>query len=327
MNADQSDALNGRLDYGEVLAQAARLLWRGPLLWLFGSLAALGALFPGLVRYLLFDPWLAGLIRENTPPAAPGRPQLFAALGLFILFALLLWLLNVLAEASLIHTVERLEAGQHLSGRAVLVAAGRFLRPLIALDTLLFLPLLLLTVLILFFATAFFVLAILGIDGNFLDVEQGLTLFGGGTLLCVLPLLCLTGLIVLLTLLLRTLTFRAAVVDQLGARAALRQSWLLVRGHALPVLLVAGMLWVLRSLANTAGSVFTLPLYWLAARPLFSALSSGELPGGNPTLALLAGLVGTLITFAVAALLHSYAATVWTLVYRGLRPPAGSTEA
>src|SRR5690606_21805523 len=98
MNDEQADP--GRLDYGQLITQPVRLMWQQRFLILFGGAAVLGTLFSGLAGHLLARPWLLGALRETTP-TLPGRVEFLVATIIFVLFALLFWLCNVLAEGGL----------------------------------------------------------------------------------------------------------------------------------------------------------------------------------------------------------------------------------
>lgn len=320
------------MDYGQLLSEGARLLRHQRILWLFGLLAVLGTGVSSLVTRLVIrpqlDPALLNGWLANWPPAGANL-----ALWLLLIFVagLLLWLLNALAEAGLIYSVHAAQAGRAaqseraaqagraVPGRDAWATAWRYLARFIAVDTLLFLPLFLIALLLLLLGSGLFIAFVLGIDRAVLDINQALALLGSGSLLCLLPLLCLSGPTLLLILLFRLLAFRAVVLDNLDTRHSLRAAWQQMRRHPLPILIIAALLWGIGRMVGLVVGLITLPLDFLSATSLLAVLTGRAAPAGLSPLLIVGSLFLTLLTLLVAAALHAYSATVWTLAYSAMR--------
>lgn len=308
------------MDYGQLLSEGARLLRHQRILWLFGLLAVLGTGVSSLVTRLVIrpqlDPALLNGWLANWPPAGASL-----ALWLLLIFVagLLLWLLNALAEAGLIYSVHAAQAERAVPGRDAWATAWRYLARFIAVDTLLFLPLFLIALLLLLLGSGLFIAFVLGIDRAVLDINQALALLGSGSLLCLLPLLCLSGPTLLLILLFRLLAFRAVVLDNLDTRHSLRAAWQQMRRHPLPILIIAALLWGIGRMVGLVVGLITLPLDFLSATSLLAVLTGRAAPAGLSPLLIVGSLFLTLLTLLVAAALHAYSATVWTLAYSAMR--------
>lgn len=309
------------MDYGQLLSEGARLLRHQRILWLFGLLAVLSTGVSSLVTRLIIrpklDPALLNGWLANWPPAGSTL-----ALWLLLVFVagLLLWLFNALAEAGLIYSVQAAQPGHAVPGRDAWAAAWRYLARFIAVDTLLFLPLFLIALLLLLLGSGLFIAFVLGVDRAVLDINQAFTLLGGGSLLCLLPLLCLSGPTLLLILLFRLLAFRAVVLDNLDTRHSLRAAWQQLRRHPLPILIIAVLLWGVGRMIGLVAGLLTLPLDALIAGPSLLALLTGRAaPAGISPLLILGSIFLTLLSLLVAAALHAYSAAVWTLAYSAMR--------
>ena len=304
------------MDIGQLFTTAGNLIRHNPFLWLFGLLGVAATSLVNLGMRLWLRPELVSWLADPAAPLFSGPAGLIGFLIIVLAIALLIWLLNMVAEGGLIFAVSELDAGRTLTGRDIRQAIRRTLVPFVAADTLLFLPLFLLILLIVIGGTALFVAFVLGIERGNLDLQQGLTLLGGGLLACLLPLLCLAIPLLLATLLLRLFVFRAIAIDQAGVRESIRQAGQFVRHRPGPIILVFLLLWIIRLVINTITGLLTGPLELAALRPLLPILT-GEtpLPESSPAV-MVGGIIVSLIGFLVGSLLFVLAGSVWTLLYQ-----------
>jgi hypothetical protein len=286
-----------------ILASTWQQLRRGCAVWAAGLLGAAGnvllafwlrqAARPALWRDPLQLWWEAQVI--------PIRPLLLWG-GCAVLLSLLAWLFALRAEGVL--TAVGLGLAQPWR------AARRWLVSFVAVDTIVFLPLLLLALAVL---ALLVVLLGASLVAGLRSPDPRTALLGGWgiTALCVTPLLLLTVPLTMVTLLLRVLAFRAVAAEGLGARPALRRAWSLIGQAPGGAALSALLLWGLAYVAGTAlTTVFVLA-------HLASAVSELAAPRtANLTLLLQAALA--LLEWAPRAVLFAFLGLGWTYAYRQL---------
>ena len=305
----------------QLLLSAARIVWRQRFLWAVGVLATAGGLLFNLF-FRTLTLWWAAVGVELDEFALQEALELFASpatligvvLALFLL-TIVFWLLNAIAEGGLIVAVRGIEEGRPLtlaeSLRCGLGLVGRF----IGIDTLLFLPLFFLTLALMlvgFGAMAGLVLVATRPAAEAVD----LLLVVGLSSAVSAPILLLMLLTAVVVMVMRTLAFRAATLEGLTAGASVKRAWRLLRGKALPVTMMALVLWALRSVV---GMPFRLASLALVAAGLgqYTLAASGtmQLPAGTETILSLVGLIVALLAGLLAAIMNAYGSASWTLGY------------
>lgn len=323
------------MDYGRLLTDAWHITWRTKYLWLLGFLASLGQ---GAASALgIWSNNLIFAIPENGSeieaqleqwfdPANWQAGQVWGWLigGVFILFFILLayWLLVTWADGAIIGA-----ALSHADDRAISFSSSaalgrRYLGRFIAIDAVVFFPLFLLVLLIMLVAAGAMVGGtVTAVQSSNPDAALNVLAIAG---LIMVPLLCLTAPVGILTSVFRTLAFRQTAVSmspaadlaasQTGVRPILRQTWRVIRRHWGSIFLVVILLWALSYVLRMVVSLGAMPMYFLAVIP---AVDSAMFPGvsGQWLMLLVSGGL-SLGTTAVLALVHAYTAVVWTLAYR-----------
>lgn len=308
------------VDFGQILREAAHLLWQRRLLWGLGVLAVVGSGLVGAGVRLLFQP--VNVLSSDRLPrlliSQPPAPLLVGlATGAFLLFVLL-WLLALWAEGSLIWAVGSPGAGQSVRAGEALRAGWRLLFPFVALDTLLFFPLFLLLLVAMVVISVILVGLIWQIGGGGqIDSALGSGVLAAG--ICLLPLLCLMLPVTAVTYLLRTLALRVVALEGRGARAGVRRAWALLRHFPGSVLIMAMLLGGVGYAVSLLLGLLVLPVQGVVLAPgLLAWLAGGEPPGGALALPLLLGGLVALMEISVRAGVHAFSSTGWTVTYRAL---------
>jgi hypothetical protein len=308
------------MDYGRHLTDAFHLTWRQRSWWPLGGLLAITVLLQSLAMRLLFI-WLPDASRLDAAELfdfmdglwQPAR--LIAWLVMLLVVGLLIWLVTAVAEGGLIWGIDRQQNGYPAPLRSSLVAGWRFLIRLVAIDTLIFLPLFLLLLLTLLLGSGGLIGALLLLAGEIISYEQSfLPLAGLGLLL-----LCLGGLawpLLLVTFLFRLLAFRAAIVENLPAAPSIRRAWQLIRHHWMHLIIVALILWVVRRLGQILASFVVTPVNFIAFRRLFDPARTGSpLHAHGPAAA------ADVASYLLHAALLLFGAIVWTIIYLAITAP------
>jgi hypothetical protein len=305
----------------QLLLSAARIVWRQRSLWVLGLLATAGTLSFNLFFRILTLRWRAGTVELDqfdlqealelfTSPAT----LIGFVLALFLL-AILFWLLNTVAEGSLIVAARGVEEGRPLtlseSLRRGLGLIGRF----VGIDTLLFLPVLFLTLALMLVGFGAMVGLVLVATRPAVQAAD-LRLVAGLTTAVSAPILLLMLLSAIIIMVMRTLAFRAAALEGLTAGASIRRAWRLLRRKALPVTLMALVLWALRSVVGMPLRLASFALV-VAGLGQFTLAASGtmELPAAIGAILSAAGLIVALLSGLLAAIMNAFASTSWTMGY------------
>lgn len=305
----------------QVLLTSAGIVWRQRILWMLGLLATVGGLLFSLTARVLFlgrpsidlglnqyDP--AATILESLSPA----PLIAGVLAIFLAL-ITLWLLNVVAEGALIVAVKGSQGGQPVTlaaaVRAGLGLAGRF----IGIDTLLFLPLLVLTLALMM--VGFVGLAALVLAATRPGAQMGdLLLIVGLWAAISVPIMLLMLVTALVTLLLRTLAFRAGALEDLTSSQSIKRSAIVLRRKALSVTMIVLILWALRSLLGMPLRFVGLALVAIQLGQYISAATDpAQTPLALETLLAVAGLLVAILSGLLAAIMNAYGSTSWTLAY------------
>jgi hypothetical protein len=307
------------VDYQAVLAYSWRLTWQRKGLWLLGVIAVLDSVLSRLGLRVLLNG--GGIFNADTgagwaSPEVTGKIIPVAALVLALF--LLLWTVGTIAEGGLIAAANPARQAGALARGEAWDAGRRYLWRLLAIDTLVFLPLFLLilavAILLLLSVTAAALLA-----ARNASFERLMLLLGGTGMLCILPLTVLTIPVALLSNLLRVLAFRAAIVDEDGARESVRRAWRMLRTQPGSVLLMAVLLWVFVSAVGALLALVVLPFE--LAPPVRTSLPSLFGAGGVWLIFLLASLVD-LVPRAVA---FNFSTVTWTTAYCELQREEADT--
>jgi hypothetical protein len=299
------------LDYGRILTHSATLCWQQrraiwPLLLLF-SLSGLAA---GLLNFwLAFDARLAWLADPDFLLELLMRPEpiVLDGIGVWItavlLIAFVYWLIITFAEGGLVGAVLSVQQAGEVDKTAVFHWGRRLLLRFLAIDALIFIPpfLLLLLALLLPFGS---LLATIWLEPRTASIELlALPMLLG--MACGCLLLCLALPLLPLTLLWRTLALRETAVRTPTIRAAIGQSWQVVRRHPAQIVVLALLLWGAVLTAHFLLSAVTWPLFALLA----------TLP---VTLSAPLGLLLTVLRAIPQAIVQTYFIVAWTLGYLGL---------
>jgi len=284
-----------------LLADSWRQLRRERAAWAAGLFGVAGNLLLGLWLRQAARPelWREPLRLWWERQQIPVAQLLFWGGGALLLF-LLAWLLALVGEGTLI----AIAAGMERPWRQ----ARRWLLRLVVIDTLVFLPLLVVLM------TALVVLVALLTGSTLAALESAdprAALLGGWSLalLCVTPLMLLLIPLALLTLVVRLLAFRAATLEERGPRPALRRAWALVRGASGSAALAALLLW---GIAYTAGAA--LSAVFLTANLVIALPGVAASRFARPHLLL--QLLLALVEWAPRAALFAFLGLGWTHAYR-----------
>lgn len=315
------------MDYSGVFKDSGRTLWRYKTLWLLGLLLISSSL-PGLVvshYYIRFILSFPNRLFTAVEPEDFFQPILdvilnptvviAAILGFFFIFALV-WIISTIGETALVKSVADYRDGRTRTFGEMLSYGVKLLVRIIAIDTVLFLPLFLIALLVL-----------LAIGGGLIGGISALTKPGVnpddlgsiGLLVgaIVMLLFILSIPITILTLLFRTVAIRSAILEDLPTRPSIRRAWELIRGKIGQIIIVALLLYAVSYAVGMLTSVIIMPIGMGGSFIFTSSFSRGQLlsQGTIDAFLILISLF-SLISLIPNMFYRIFSSAVWTLAYR-----------
>jgi len=323
------------MDYGNLLSRSWRVVWDHKFMIVLGFLAALGS---GLgSNGNNFNYTADGSDFQNMPFIdAPFSPPDFAeilpvlgamaagALCFAVIVGVALWVLRLTAEAGLIDSASRLDAGQKVTFGEAMSAGWSKIWNMIALDLLLFGTVFL--VMILFMAlmavtvggsVAAAVAGGAGSGQDFADLAGPLMALGGGLIGLICCLIC--GLFILFVLISVITTFarRAIVLEDRGVIEAIKRAWHVIRANLGEVIILLILFLALGILVGIITAAVALPIGALAVVPSAARLMSGEaLSGLDVILMVVGGLALILIVAAIKSFYVAFESSAYTLAFQ-----------
>jgi hypothetical protein len=311
------------MDYGEILANAWKIIWKHKVLWIFGFLASCGSgtggssgggtsstssgsgFDPGKNELLQgFEQFFsqAGDFFERIPPDSYILVAILTIITILVL-SVVVTVISSFGKAGLVHGVLQADDGAEKLDFSSLFNSG--------------MENLLNVFLIHLLESLASVVIIIVIIGSAALV--GILSFGIG-LFCMIPLICL----LIPVFWAATVWVRMAVVSAVSHKTSVidsyRSAWKLVRKNLGPVALITLILFIGGSLAN---ALISLPMI-LIAFPMIIGLAGGVISGSGAVMGtgLTVGIVGCCIYMPVlivlTSALQSYIWAGWTLTFRRL---------
>ena len=311
------------MDYGQLLTDAWRIVWRNKFLFILGFLAALGGtsgsgsnnfsytfdvdeLPPGFERNLdlFLDQWV---------------PIVLGLLCLVLFLVIIFWLISLTAQAGLISAAARLEDGEKVSLGAAFGAGLSKLGRMIGIYLILYDPFILLGILLVVMALALAGTAIGYELSNTTNALEPVLASLSIVITCVALLFCILLPLLLVVTIILPFAQRAAVLEDYGVIASIGRGWRVITTN-----LGEAAILVLLVLAISIGyglvvAMIMFPLAFLAFMPMFINLVIEGSPGAGNFLALVCGgLAIGLLAAILNALWTTYRSTIMTLAYRRL---------
>lgn len=292
--------------YGRYFSHAWQIIWQSKWSGLLGLLASVGNL-PSLYGriYLLQTPTflntLASTSFENSLDKA--NHLLWVWIYAMPLF-LFLWVLATWGEAALIFLAFAKPPDSTTSLKGVLNQGRRILPRLIGIDTLVFLPLFVITMglLLLFLGTLVAVLV-----GLTQQPANSKTMWMALLPFCLCLLFAILPPFTIGTLVFRTLAFRDTAVHEQGIRATVRQTWQTLKRLPIPIFIMTVLIGGLQLVWGLLMSVIQ---FFATTLMGFWGIST------NSGWGLWLIIVFVVIAFGLTAVIHAYTATLWTLFYK-----------
>jgi hypothetical protein len=318
------------MDYTAVFKNAARIIWRHKLLLGLGLLLMSSSL-PGIVGGHLYSRlWLSSFdsLSAMSSPAEVLEPIATFLTGpdvlatstlitvcIFFTF-ILIWIISTIGEVSLIRGVADFAEERPRSFGDLLSTGVRLLVRIIAIDTVIFLPLFLILLLQLLILGGGMIAGILLLNqpGNNPD---DLLPIGAAVGLVLLLLTILLVPVTILSILFRVVAFRCAVLEDLRTRPSIRRAWALIRAKIGEIIIIALLLYAISYAVGMLTSLLVLPFSFGGMFFILGPITQGSPPqlgdlDGFLALITLASVIGILPNL----IYRVFSSAVWTMTYR-----------
>ena len=321
------------MPYTELLSRAGRILWRHKSLSLLGLGYVIGGGIIGLIMQIWFATNPMSLFFRRLSNAPDPERFLFnqfsslmqpvnlvmIILALFA-YTLLVWILSTISEASLIQAVADDTNGRPLQISGLLRAAWHSLGRLIAIDTLVYFPLFLIFLTILLITSGALIGFILSVSSGSILLEW--IIIGGMVIWFVnMVLFFVSFLVGILTVFVRQLAFRAAILNDLPLRPAIRRAIDLLRRHWVQLLAILLLIYAISQVLGMMVGFLAMPAQMFNMFRIMQLSSSPTPPDPflimeQPLLVHTWMILVTLAGLAVSAITTTYGSIFWTLCYQ-----------
>lgn len=309
------------MDYGEIVKRSWTIIWNNKFMIVLGFLAALGSGAGGSSN---FNGQFSGDEFGNMTDFNPPGPEFWAAVGtavlallcLFVVVAIILWLVQLTAQAGLIDAASRLDAGEAVGFRAAFSAGWGKLLPMIGLNIILggiiFVVAIAGSVVLALSAGAAFAGASGG--GDFGDIMAGI---GATAILLFCCFACVLVLLGLAISIIQPFAQRALVLENEGVIASIKRGWAVFRANLGEAIILLLLFLLIGFVVGAITVAVTIPFAALSAGPMFVRMMGG---GSLETLDILTAAGGFLCLGIVAAVIRSvyvsWRSTALTLAYQ-----------
>ncbi|MCB8966682.1 MAG: hypothetical protein H6660_07270 [Ardenticatenaceae bacterium] len=312
------------MDYSKLMSRSWEIVWNNKFLFVLGFLAALGSGGSGGRANSNFRG--SSSSDFDLPPGTVDNLQTFwahfgaliiALICLFVVLGVILWLVRLVAQAGLISSVARIDAGEKVTFGEAFAAGTAKLGRMAGLNLLLYGPFTLLALLsagILMVMAGTAVYEEVARGGNAEGIFASLGIFTA----CLIGLACLTLPLLLVVNIVYPFAQRGAVLGELSVMDSIRHGWQVVRANTGEVIVIVLLFLVVGFVFGIVSIAVILPgavlifipaiIHLAAGGGSFGVLEIAYVVAGGVCLAVLAG--------AINSVLVAFRSTAVTLAYQ-----------
>jgi len=307
------------MDYGDLFSRAWRIVWNKKFMLVLGFLAALGGSSSNNFTYNLgLGDFPTGVESRIESFLTQFLPVIFGLICLGFLIAIFLWLLRLTAQAGLIESAARLDAGEDVSfGQAISWGISKLGR-IVGINLLLYGP----------FIILMFILFVLGlaimaatIGSSIASGDEGIWSVIAGSLAIFIVCLGLMACILVPVWLILTVIYpfaqRGAVLQNLGVIESIRQAWQVIKANIGDVALLVLFFIAIGFGFGIVMALLMIPLAFLAFFPMImEVIMTGNFDPGNIILVLCGSLLVAIVVALINSVIVAFRSTTITLAYQ-----------
>ena len=331
------------MDYGNLLQRAWDIVWKNKFMFILGFFAALGSAGGGSRGNSNFN-FSSSLDDFGLPSGAMDSfEQYWAQFGaitialivLGVVLAIVFWLIRLVAQAGLISSAARIDAGEKVSFGEAFSAGTESIGKMLGLNILMRGPFFLLGLITVGVFLVIIISAGMSIitsdtigglngDGSGSDALGNLGIFG----LCFGIVACVATPLSILVNIIYPFAQRGLILKEMGIVESVRHGFQVVRENVGDVILLIVLFLVFGFIFGIVTAIVLVPFAFLTASPIFFSLLAGEalevtdivlVAGGGICL----GLVGA----AIQSIMIAFRSTTVTLAYQEFTSKFGKAAA
>ncbi len=313
------------MDYGNLLKRSWDIVWHNKFLFVLGFLAALGSGGTnsgsrGNSQYNIGSGDFSGdMVHEFQTFWTQYGALVIGVICAGTIVAVILWLLRLVAQAGMIESVSRIEAGEKVSFGQAFSAGTAKLGRMVGVNVVMYGPFSLLGLLAFGGGVAAFGTAIAAeLSGaSSTDVEA---IFGslGVAGICFACFACLMVPVMIVVTAVYPFAQRGAVLQDLGVIDSIRHGWQIVKNNVADIVLLIVLFFVLTFVFGLLSMVVLLPFALVALGPGIFSVIVNEGSFGVSEIALLAGggICMGLVGATISSIVTAFRSTAVTLAYQ-----------
>lgn len=308
------------MDYGKLLSRSWQIVWNNKFMFVLGFLAALGGSggggSGGGSSYNTGGTSSDVALEQMQQFFEQYAPLLIGLLCFGLLLGLVLWLVRLVAEASMISAAARIDAGEKMTFSTAFAAGTAKLGRMVGLGLVMFGPFAVFALVGL--ATFFGALLSAGVFETAGDVAPE-TVFGsmGAIGLLFACLGCLAVPFGILVSIIYPFAQRGAVLQDLGVVESIRHGWRVVSSNVVDIILLIILFLVITFLFGIVTAVLLIPFALITVVPMILSLVATETV--NVASMVFAG-VGVIclgvVGAAISSIARAFQSTTVTLAYQ-----------
>ncbi|MEM7115528.1 MAG: hypothetical protein AAF614_24015 [Chloroflexota bacterium] len=314
------------MDYGNIVTRSWNIVWGNKFMFLLGFLAALGS-----------GGGSGGGGNGNfnfSGDDLPGSPDfgtqaesfflqygglIFAAICLFAILGIVLWVIGLAARGGLISSAARIDAGETVTFKDAFRAGWSKVGRLVGTELLLYLPFIIIVIIFTVVVFGAIGLSAAGLIEAFGDAGNS-EAFAGAFIIIILAgcgLLCLLFPLGIVLTGISAFAQRGIMLQELGIVDGIRHGWQIFKSNLGNIIVLAIIFVVIGLIVTFAAGIILLPFAFLAVGPAFLDFVNGNSLGMIDVITLVVGgfvliILGAIINSIVTAL----QSTAFTLAYQ-----------
>ena len=305
------------MDYGELITRAWHITWNNKFLWVLGFLTALTSVGSNSNSWqYTFD---ESDFMNNPELAAQMGALAFGLVCVFMIIGLILWLLSIAARGGLIDGVNRIDDGESITLGEAFSAGTSAIWRLLGVYFLAYLPLLILSMVIIGIVITTVGSAIaMGTMAQNPEEMMGLVMGSMGLLwLCLCMLICLMIPVGIILTFIAEFGARGAVIRKLGVTDSLSHGWRIFKDNLGAVLIIWLLMFVIGIIVSVALGIVMVPLSLIVFAPMItSAFVDGSMGGVGMAWAIAGGLCLGIFGALFMSVIQTWMSAIWTLAYK-----------
>ncbi len=308
------------MDFGNILSRSWQIVWKNKYLFVFGFLAVLGSCNGGANN----SNFSFGSREAQLSPGDVERffnnfgPVILGLSCLFIIIFIVLWLVRLVAQASLISAAARIDAGEKVSFGEAFSAGTGMLGRMVGINLIMYGPFTLIgliaAVVALITAGGAIITELSGTSpGDFEAIFTSL----GIILFCFVCLACLMVPLMIFISAIYPFAQRGAVLNDLGVVDSIRHGWKVLKSNLGDIILLGILFVVIGFLFGFISFIVLIPFAFLALGPaFFNIITNNTVNPGDILLMAGGGVCVGLVAAVVNSIMIAFRSTAVTLAYQ-----------